>query len=102
MRRPGCHGRRVPHDGRIVLSRYSIAEFRYPNPTKEPEAFLDTLEKVVRQYKREDEAAPYVLMPLHKETYLIARHRCDEVIEKLKRRRGAYALLLHRPRGTAM
>jgi len=75
VRRPGCHGRRVPHDGRIVLSRYSIAEFRYPNPTKEPEAFLDALEKVVRQYKPEDEATPYVLMPIHKETYLIARHR---------------------------
>ncbi len=29
------------------FSRYSVAEFRYPNPTKEPEAFLDALEKVV-------------------------------------------------------
>ena len=27
------------------FSKYSVAEFRYPNPTKEPEAFLDTLEK---------------------------------------------------------
>ena len=26
------------------FSRYSIEEFRYPNPTKEPEAFLDALE----------------------------------------------------------
>jgi len=57
------------------FSRYSIAEFRYPNPTKEPEAFLDSLEKAVLQYKPEDEATPYVLMPIHKETYLIARHR---------------------------
>jgi len=57
------------------FSRYSIADFRYPNPTKEPLGFLDALEKVVLKYKPEDEATPYVLMPIHKETYLIARHR---------------------------
>jgi len=57
------------------FSRYSFAEFRYPNPTKEPEAFLDALEKVVLEHKPEDPATPYVLMPIHKETYLIARHR---------------------------
>lgn len=57
------------------FSRYSIAEFRYPNPTKEPEEFLDVLEKVVVEHKPNDEAVPYVLMPIHKETYLIARHR---------------------------
>ncbi|MGD9162989.1 MAG: ATP-grasp domain-containing protein [Desulfobacteraceae bacterium] len=57
------------------FSRYSIADFRYPNPTKEPDEFLDVLEKVVKQYKPEDKTTPYVLMPIHKETYLIARHR---------------------------
>lgn len=57
------------------FSKYSVADFRYPNPTKEPEAFLDALEKVVIEHKPEDEATPYVLMPIHKETYLIARHR---------------------------
>ncbi len=57
------------------FSRYSVADFRYPNPTNEPEAFLDALEKVVIENKPEDEATPYVLMPIHKETYLIARHR---------------------------
>jgi len=57
------------------FSKYSVADFRYPNPTKEPEAFLDTLEKVVIENKPEDEATPYVLMPIHKETYLIARNR---------------------------
>ena len=57
------------------FSRYSKAEFRYPNPTKEPEAFLDTLEKIVLEHKPKDETTPYVLMPIHKETYLIARHR---------------------------
>ncbi len=57
------------------FSRYSIAEFRYPNPTKEPEAFLDVLAEVVLEHKPKDETTPYVLMPIHKETYLIARHR---------------------------
>jgi predicted ATP-grasp superfamily ATP-dependent carboligase len=57
------------------FSRYSSAKFRYPNPTKEPDAFLDALDKVVLEHKPEDEATPYVLIPIHKETYLIARHR---------------------------
>ncbi|MFW9842848.1 MAG: hypothetical protein ACFFES_18325, partial [Candidatus Thorarchaeota archaeon] len=57
------------------FSRYSVGEFRYPNPTKEPNAFLDTLEKVILENKPQDPATPYVLMPIHKETYLIARHR---------------------------
>ncbi len=29
------------------FSKYSVAEFRYPNPDKEPEKFLDVLEKTV-------------------------------------------------------
>ncbi len=57
------------------FSKYSVAEFRYPNPTKETEKFLDVLEKTVIEHKPKDDAIPYVLMPIHKETYLIARHR---------------------------
>ena len=57
------------------LSRYSTAEFRYPNPTKEPEKFLDVLEETVIKHKPDDESIPYVLMPIHKETYLISRYR---------------------------
>jgi hypothetical protein len=57
-----------------ALSKYSIAKFLYPNPDREPEAFLDTLEAVIRQYKPA-EGEDYVLMPVHKEAYLIARHR---------------------------
>jgi len=57
------------------FSKYSVADFRYPNPTREPEAFLDTLEQVVLEHKPDDNSAPYVLMPIHKETYLIAEHR---------------------------
>jgi len=57
------------------FSKYSVADFRYPNPTKEPEAFLDTLEQVVLEHKPGDDTIPYVLIPIHKETYLIAQHR---------------------------
>ena len=57
------------------FSRYSTADFRYPNPTKEPDAFLDVLEQTILKHKPEDETTPYVLMPIHKETYLIAQHR---------------------------
>ena len=57
------------------FSKYSIADFRYPSPGAEPEKFLDVLEETVLRYKPEDPAVPYVLMPIHKETYLIAKHR---------------------------
>ncbi len=57
------------------FSRYSIADFRYPSPTAEPEKFLDVLEETIIKYKPDDPDAPYVLMPIHKETYLIAEHR---------------------------
>ena len=56
-----------------AFSKYSIANFIYPNPDREPEKFLDTLEEVVRKYRPDD--GEYVLMPIHKEAYLIARHR---------------------------
>ncbi len=57
------------------FSKYSRRRFRYPNPTAEPEAFLDALEKVVIENKPDDADTPYVLMPIHKETYVIAKHR---------------------------
>jgi len=56
------------------LSKYSTATFRYPDPSKEPEAFLDALEEVVLKNKPDD-GRPYVLMPIHKESYLIAENR---------------------------
>jgi predicted ATP-grasp superfamily ATP-dependent carboligase len=55
------------------FSKYTIASFIYPNPARNPDEFLDKLEEVIRQY-----AVPgqeYVLMPFHKETYVIARNR---------------------------
>lgn len=55
------------------FSKYTIANFLYPNPDRDPAGFLDKLEEIVRQYARDGEE--YVLMPFHKETYLIARNR---------------------------
>jgi predicted ATP-grasp superfamily ATP-dependent carboligase len=57
-----------------ALSRYTVATFRYPNPDRDPEGFLDALEEAIRRYRPAD-GAPYMLMPFHKETYLIAKHR---------------------------
>jgi predicted ATP-grasp superfamily ATP-dependent carboligase len=57
------------------FSRYSVSSFRYPSPDAEPEAFLDTVEKVVADNRPEDRNTPYVLMPIHKETYALSRHR---------------------------
>ena len=56
------------------LSKYSTESFRYPDPSEEPEAFLDALEEVVIKHKPDDDR-PYVLMPIHKESYLIAKYR---------------------------
>lgn len=55
------------------FSRYTIENFLYPNPDQNPEGFLDKLEEVIRRNRVEGEE--YVLMPFHKETYLIAEHR---------------------------
>jgi predicted ATP-grasp superfamily ATP-dependent carboligase len=56
------------------LSKYAVDKFLYPNPDRDPEGFLDTLEAVIRMHKPAD-GEEYVLMPVHKEAYLIARHR---------------------------
>lgn len=57
------------------FSRYSTGEFRYPNPTRDEAGFLEALEQAVLQHKPDDPETPYVLMPIHKEGYVIARHR---------------------------
>jgi predicted ATP-grasp superfamily ATP-dependent carboligase len=61
------------HFSPTSFSKYTIASFLYPSPDRDPAGFLDTLEAVIRKYKVEGE--DYVLMPFHKETYLIARNR---------------------------
>ncbi len=57
-----------------TFSRYCAASFRYPDPSAEPEAFLDRLEAVVRE-QQQATGGEVVLLPVHAETYLIAAHR---------------------------
>ncbi len=56
------------------LSRYSIDSFTYPSPAADPEGFLDALDEAIDRFRPAD-GVPYVLMPVHRESYLIARHR---------------------------
>ena len=56
------------------FSRYCAGSFQYPSVSREPEAFVDFMVEKVRELKPPD-GEPYVLMPMHKETWLIARHR---------------------------
>lgn len=60
-----------------AFSRYSTSSFRYPSPDREPGRFLDVLEGVCREHA----GGELVLMPIHKEAYLIAKHR--ERFEKI-------------------
>lgn len=55
------------------FSKYTIASFLYPSPDRDPEGFLAKLEEVIRQYA--ESGQEYVLMPFHKETYVIAQNR---------------------------
>src|SRR5262245_367224 len=59
------------------FSKYTIDHFLYPNPDENPAGFLDKLEEVVRKHRDEDTEGgeEYVLMPFHKESFLIAAHR---------------------------
>lgn len=57
-----------------ALSKYSIDSFCYPNPEADPEGFLDSLEEAVRRFAPA-QGVPYVLLPVHRESYLIASHR---------------------------
>ena len=56
------------------LSKYVTGKFKYSDPATDPEGFLDQLEQVVIENKPTDDRA-YVLLPIHKESYLIAEHR---------------------------
>ena len=56
------------------FSKYCRGHFQYPAPSSEPDAFVDFMvEKVKELAPPGDE--PYVLMPVHKETFLLAEHR---------------------------
>ncbi len=57
-----------------ALSKHTTDSFTYPDPSEEPEQFLDVLESEIRQRRPED-GVPYVLQPVQQETYLISKHR---------------------------
>jgi len=56
------------------FSKYCRGHFQYPSPSAEPQAFVEFMaEKVAELAPGGDE--PYVLMPVHKETFVLAEHR---------------------------
>ncbi len=55
------------------FSKYSVDNFRYPNPDRDADGFIETLLERIQAHQPED--GKFVLMPFHKETYLIAKHR---------------------------
>ncbi|MBT4866204.1 MAG: ATP-grasp domain-containing protein [Planctomycetaceae bacterium] len=56
------------------FSKYCTGSFQYPSVADDPEGFIDFLVEKVKELKPPDDE-PYVLMPVHKETWLIAKHR---------------------------
>jgi predicted ATP-grasp superfamily ATP-dependent carboligase len=56
------------------FSRYCTGSFQYPSVTQEPDRFIDYMVDKVKELKPAD-GEPYVLMPVHKETWLIAKYR---------------------------
>jgi predicted ATP-grasp superfamily ATP-dependent carboligase len=56
------------------MSRYTTTSFQYPSPGEDPKAFLDALSAAVDEHAP-GPGVPYVLMPIHQESYLIAKAR---------------------------
>lgn len=57
------------------FSKYCKGSFRYPSFADDPQAFVDFMVDKVAELKPEDPDEPYVLMPVHRETWLVAEHR---------------------------
>lgn len=55
-------------------SRYTRETFVYTDPEKDEEQYLKDIVKIVEQFRPEEDR-PYVLMPVFKDTRLIARHK---------------------------
>ncbi|MFH1924721.1 MAG: ATP-grasp domain-containing protein, partial [Planctomycetota bacterium] len=56
------------------FSRYCKGSFQYPSISEDPEGFVEFMVEKVKELKPEGDE-PYVLMPVHKETWLVAEHR---------------------------
>ena len=55
------------------FSKYTVSTFLYPNPDRDPAGFLAKLDEIIHEYAVPGQDC--VLMPFHKETYVIARNR---------------------------
>ncbi|NJM55865.1 MAG: ATP-grasp domain-containing protein [Verrucomicrobiae bacterium] len=58
----------------LRFSRYTKEYFVHPSPDKDREAFLQAMYEKILEYKPDD-GRPYVLMPIHRMTGIIAEHR---------------------------
>ena len=56
------------------FSKYCAGHFQYPSVSDDPDGFVDYMVEKVQELKPA-EGEPYVLFPIHKETWLIAKHR---------------------------
>ena len=56
------------------FSKYCRGHFQYPSPSGEPQAFVEFMVDKVRELAPAGDE-PYVLMPVHKETFVLAEHR---------------------------
>ena len=56
------------------FSRYSKGSFQHPSVSEDPEGFVEFMVEKVKELKPPGDE-PYVLMPVHKETWLVAEHR---------------------------
>ncbi len=56
------------------LSRYCAARFSYPDPARDRQGFLAALERAIEEHCPDD-GQPLVLVPVHRETFVIAEER---------------------------
>ena len=56
------------------FSRYCTGSFQYPSVSEDPQGFVDFMVEKVKELKPPGDE-PYVLLPVHKETWLFAKHR---------------------------
>lgn len=56
-----------------ALSRYSVESFVYPSPAADPDGFLAAIEAAIERFAERD-GPPLVVLPVHRETYELARH----------------------------
>jgi predicted ATP-grasp superfamily ATP-dependent carboligase len=88
----------VPHS-MTFFSKYVSKKFLYPSPFSAPEAFLYSIKKKIAQFNIE------VLIPIHEETFLMAKHAGElqemthvavpdyEAILRVHRKDSLYTLL---------